>query len=140
MTDNQDSLIIAGCLIVGLFFFVFLAIYIYCRRYFSRLKRLSRQFTANSAGPISSNISGPNQITSEITETMLNKKMPMLFYPIKKKFKGEPACTICLVDFKQGEVLRLTKCKHIFHVGCIDEWIISSSKKKCPNCNWQILR
>lgn len=47
-------------------------------------------------------------------------------------------CTICLGAFESGQKLRVTDCKHKFHMDCFDEWIIGATKFKCPNCN-QIL-
>lgn len=41
-------------------------------------------------------------------------------------YPGE--CAICLVSVV-GEGCRLTKCGHIFHCGCINEW-----NKNCPIC------
>lgn len=42
-------------------------------------------------------------------------------------------CAICLVDFCEGDKIRvLPKCKHRFHVVCIDKWLLSRSS--CPNC------
>ncbi|PWA98144.1 RING/U-box superfamily protein [Artemisia annua] len=42
-------------------------------------------------------------------------------------------CAICLQSFKNIEVVReLPKCRHIFHLKCIDEWLISSGS--CPVC------
>ena len=50
-------------------------------------------------------------------------------------------CTICLEEFKEGlsEVVT-TKCKHIFHLDCLRNWINNNfSLPKCPNCNELIL-
>ncbi|KAK4359547.1 hypothetical protein RND71_021776 [Anisodus tanguticus] len=42
-------------------------------------------------------------------------------------------CPICLGEFVDGEKVRvLPKCKHGFHVTCIDKWLLSHSS--CPNC------
>lgn len=35
---------------------------------------------------------------------------------------SEQRCLVCLCDFEaEEEVRQLTKCKHLFHRGCIDE-------------------
>lgn len=47
------------------------------------------------------------------------------------------ACAICVDDFKDGDVLRLLPCKHHFHQGCIDEWLINHSDL-CPLCKKQV--
>ncbi|KAK1437016.1 hypothetical protein QVD17_02801 [Tagetes erecta] len=42
-------------------------------------------------------------------------------------------CPICLGEFREGEKMRiLPKCKHLFHVKCIDKWLLSHSS--CPIC------
>ncbi|XP_057795325.1 NEP1-interacting protein-like 1 [Salvia miltiorrhiza] len=43
------------------------------------------------------------------------------------------SCSICLEDLKNGEVVRwLPRCKHIFHVECVDEWLMRQGS--CPIC------
>ncbi|KAF5176250.1 Ring-h2 finger protein atl73 [Thalictrum thalictroides] len=42
-------------------------------------------------------------------------------------------CAICLSEFVQGEGIRiLPKCKHGFHVKCIEAWL--SAHVSCPTC------
>ncbi|PON72747.1 43kDa postsynaptic protein [Parasponia andersonii] len=44
-----------------------------------------------------------------------------------------PGCAICLVDFSEGDKIRvLPKCNHRFHIACIDKWLLSHSS--CPTC------
>lgn len=46
---------------------------------------------------------------------------------------GEEECTICLAEFAEGERVRvLVKCKHCFHVPCIQKWLKNHSS--CPTC------
>ncbi|KAK7360585.1 hypothetical protein VNO77_02592 [Canavalia gladiata] len=46
-------------------------------------------------------------------------------------------CAVCLGDFEEGEELRtLPKCKHSFHVPCIDKWLYSHST--CPICRLDV--
>lgn len=42
-------------------------------------------------------------------------------------------CAICLDDFVDGALLRKLPCKHEFHLGCIDPWLLTR-KKVCPIC------
>ncbi|MDA9846586.1 E3 ubiquitin protein ligase [Flavobacteriaceae bacterium] len=45
----------------------------------------------------------------------------------------EEICTICIEEFKEGDIIRTLHCNHIFHKKCIDEWF--DKKEVCPNCN-----
>ncbi|XP_057731640.1 RING-H2 finger protein ATL43 [Arachis stenosperma] len=46
-------------------------------------------------------------------------------------------CAICLAKFESSEVLRLLpKCKHAFHVECVDTWLDAHST--CPLCRHQV--
>lgn len=45
----------------------------------------------------------------------------------------EESCSICLDSFSVNMTVRkLTKCKHVFHQQCIDQWL--ARKGECPNC------
>ncbi|KAJ3130738.1 hypothetical protein HK100_007591, partial [Physocladia obscura] len=63
-------------------------------------------------------------------------------------------CAICFCDFEAGDVIRELACHHIFHVDCIDPWLIvpdapsapSSSKnpphkahRTCPLCVQEVI-
>ncbi|XP_010523135.1 PREDICTED: RING-H2 finger protein ATL64 [Tarenaya hassleriana] len=42
-------------------------------------------------------------------------------------------CVICLEDLKRNDIVRvLVKCKHVFHVRCIDSWCLY--RLACPIC------
>ncbi|XP_076922952.1 NEP1-interacting protein 2-like [Bidens hawaiensis] len=45
----------------------------------------------------------------------------------------ETNCAICLQDFEKKEEGReLPSCRHVFHVKCIDEWLVRQGS--CPIC------
>ncbi|KAK1440067.1 hypothetical protein QVD17_05892 [Tagetes erecta] len=47
--------------------------------------------------------------------------------------RDETNCAICLQDFeKEDEGRELPSCRHVFHVKCIDEWLIRQGS--CPMC------
>ena len=57
-------------------------------------------------------------------------------------FRGGPSesCCICCEDYVEGDVLRLlSKCKHDFHLECLDKWALtlanSTRDPSCPLCN-----
>jgi hypothetical protein len=41
-------------------------------------------------------------------------------------------CSICIDDYKIGNIIRQLKCSHTFHQNCIDKWL--TTNKMCPNC------
>ncbi|XP_075474638.1 E3 ubiquitin-protein ligase ATL42-like [Primulina tabacum] len=46
-------------------------------------------------------------------------------------------CSVCLSKFEDVEILRLLpKCKHAFHIDCIDQWLEKHST--CPICRRKI--
>lgn len=46
-------------------------------------------------------------------------------------------CLVCLCDYEPGdEVRQLSKCNHLFHRQCIDEWL-TTGRNSCPLCRGQ---
>ncbi|CAM0906035.1 unnamed protein product [Alopecurus aequalis] len=46
---------------------------------------------------------------------------------------GQTTCPICLHEFEAGErARRLPACSHVFHLECIDSWLLQ--KTQCPMC------
>ncbi|KAI9367223.1 hypothetical protein BJX61DRAFT_547696 [Aspergillus egyptiacus] len=46
-------------------------------------------------------------------------------------------CLICLSDYEAAEELRqLTKCRHLYHRECIDQWL-TTGRNSCPLCRGQ---
>ncbi|EPY78825.1 RING finger protein 11-like [Camelus dromedarius] len=41
-------------------------------------------------------------------------------------------CAICSMDFVCGDRTRSLPCKHVYHLDCIDEWLMRSCT--CPYC------
>jgi len=42
-------------------------------------------------------------------------------------------CPICVCDFESGEKAITLNCTHVFHAGCITEWLTKHSQT-CPMC------
>lgn len=41
-------------------------------------------------------------------------------------------CVICMMDFVYGDPIRFLPCMHIYHMDCIDDWLMRSFT--CPSC------
>ena len=48
---------------------------------------------------------------------------------------GRDTCPICILDFEEGDDLRILPCegKHVFHQECVDPWLLELSSS-CPIC------
>jgi len=45
-------------------------------------------------------------------------------------------CSICLMEYNEGESVKSLPCTHRFHSACIDKWL--SSHNTCPVCKTQV--
>lgn len=36
-------------------------------------------------------------------------------------------CSVCLGDFDEEDLVRVTKCRHVFHSECIEEWVVKKN-------------
>lgn len=41
-------------------------------------------------------------------------------------------CSVCLCEFEHGDSLRTMRCRHRFHMACVDQWLAQSGQ--CPVC------
>ncbi|XP_060178355.1 E3 ubiquitin-protein ligase BIG BROTHER-like [Lycium barbarum] len=46
---------------------------------------------------------------------------------------GEEMCVICQCEYHNDETIGTLECRHEFHAGCIEEWLMRG-KKTCPIC------
>lgn len=84
-----------------------------------------RVLDEHSAGEWS--IGGLDQATLE--------SYPKIVYSEKQPLPPpqDTACSICLADYKDCEILRLLPdCRHVFHAACIDAWLRLHAS--CPMC------
>ena len=73
---------------------------------------------------------GPNKIVLPYSLASSRKTMA----------KEEPPCCICLESYIEGETICVpttTQCDHVFHEGCIYEWL--KTKDRCPLCRVELL-
>ncbi|KFK29441.1 hypothetical protein AALP_AA7G134800, partial [Arabis alpina] len=61
------------------------------------------------------------------------ESLPLFRFSALKGSKQGLECSVCLSKFENVEVLRLLpKCRHAFHIGCIDQWL--EQHATCPLC------
>jgi hypothetical protein len=46
-------------------------------------------------------------------------------------------CSICHDSYKpeSSNIRELNSCKHVYHLECINSWLITYKRKNCPMCN-----
>ncbi|XP_059663059.1 uncharacterized protein LOC132308830 isoform X1 [Cornus florida] len=84
-----------------------------------------------SVSPIGS-IPAPNEVVDSL---------PVKFYSKLQKHLNEESaqCYICLVEYEEGDSLRILPCHHEFHRTCIDKWL-KEIHRVCPLCRGNICR
>ncbi len=53
--------------------------------------------------------------------------------------EGQPICIICSDNFTEEDRVKITKCHHIIHDGCLRPWLLKESKK-CPVCRCELAK
>ncbi len=46
-------------------------------------------------------------------------------------------CSICQMEWEEGDTLRVLRCRHAEHADCVDQWL--AVNKSCPLCQCEIL-
>jgi hypothetical protein len=58
----------------------------------------------------------------------------LLFKNLESNLKiNYKTCSICIDDYEEESEIRQLNCSHIFHITCIDPWLLKESYK-CPLC------
>ncbi|GAU36069.1 hypothetical protein TSUD_320320 [Trifolium subterraneum] len=127
------------CAIVLLFFIIvlMLCLHIYARWYLiqsrrrrNRLRRRTQLVFFSDNPPTTTAV-----VTSRGLEASVIASLPLFIYDPKTQPENlnSSECAVCLSEFESGETGRvLPKCKHSFHIECIDMWFHSHST--CPLC------
>lgn len=65
------------------------------------------------------------------------ESLPVFRFGSLRGQKDGLECAVCLTRFDPAEVLKLLpKCKHAFHVECVDTWLDAHST--CPLCRYRV--
>ncbi|MQL98469.1 hypothetical protein Taro_031177 [Colocasia esculenta] len=75
--------------------------------------------------------------SSGVDKTVI-ESLPFFRFSSLKGSREGLECAVCLSRFEGAELLRLLpKCKHAFHIGCVDRWLEGHSS--CPLCRRRVL-
>ena len=72
----------------------------------------------------------PNHLSNPSPDGTIDRLTVILPEEIPDSYQKE--CAICLMEYKEGEVILQTPCQHIFHKRCCNEWFQLS--RTCPVC------
>ena len=72
-------------------------------------------------------------VTPYVREWILNKINVKVFLLKTKKTPHDRTCSICLEEITHATIA-ITKCKHVFHKCCLNNW----KKSTCPMCRANI--
>ncbi|KAK9906209.1 hypothetical protein M0R45_002753 [Rubus argutus] len=87
---------------------------------------------ANSGPPRAAALRKNSGIDRAVIESL-----PVFRFGSLRGHKDGLECAVCLSRFEPTEVLRLLpKCKHAFHVECVDTWLDAHST--CPLCRYRV--
>ncbi|XWS62298.1 hypothetical protein CRYUN_Cryun07bG0198400 [Craigia yunnanensis] len=69
------------------------------------------------------------------------ESLPVKVYNKSHKLQNDEAvqCYICLVEYEEGDSMRILPCNHEFHRTCIDKWL-KEIHRVCPLCRGDICR
>ncbi|XP_011653240.1 uncharacterized protein LOC101213468 isoform X2 [Cucumis sativus] len=93
---------------------------------------LFEQSVVLSSRPASSigSLPAPNDVVDSL---------PVKFHSKLQKHQSEEAaqCYICLVEYEEGDSMRVLPCHHEFHTTCVDKWL-KEIHRVCPLCRGDI--
>ncbi|XP_052854858.1 RING finger protein 11 isoform X1 [Drosophila gunungcola] len=93
-------------------------------------------FYPTSSASVTHPPSSINRQLSDENEVKIAKRiglmqhLPIGIYDGSSKKARE--CVICMAEFCVDEAVRYLPCMHIYHVKCIDDWLLRSLT--CPSC------
>jgi BRCA1-associated protein len=68
-----------------------------------------------------------------VKDWIITKVNSKISYAKLKKSNDDIVCSICLEGFTNSRI-KVTKCKHIFHIDCLNKW----GRSTCPMCRSNI--
>ncbi|ONI27128.1 hypothetical protein PRUPE_1G069300, partial [Prunus persica] len=100
-------------------------------------KHCKRGALVVATGNANSGPSGSTQRKNSGIDRSVVESLPVFRFGSLRGQKEGLECAVCLTRFDRAEVLRLLpKCKHAFHVECVDTWLDAHST--CPLCRYRV--
>ncbi|KAK9135008.1 hypothetical protein Syun_014338 [Stephania yunnanensis] len=104
----------------------------HCKRSHISNITASTNYIGNHSGPTT----GSTRKNSGIDRSVI-ESLPIFRFASLRGCKQGLECAVCLTRFEPTEVLRLLpKCRHAFHVECVDTWLDAHST--CPLCRYRV--
>ncbi|KAL1922660.1 uncharacterized protein VTP21DRAFT_10199 [Calcarisporiella thermophila] len=74
----------------------------------------------------------------ELAPVSVVRALPTKTFSREKYRSNEPdECVICLVEYQEGDEIRIMPCRHEFHTACVDIWL-TTWKRNCPICKYSL--
>lgn len=129
-TNFQPSLAVVIGVLGIMFSLTFcLLLYAKCCHRPSSLQYLNQENFGGIRRSSASRVSGLDKTVIE--------SLPFFRFSTLKGWRNGLECSICLSKFEDVEILRLLpKCKHAFHIDCVDQWLVKHSG--CPLCRCKV--
>ncbi|KAK6925339.1 Zinc finger, RING-type [Dillenia turbinata] len=100
--------------------------------YAKHCKRSTATSNSRGGGALQSSARKNSGVDRTIVESL-----PVFRFASLRGQKEGLECAVCITKFEPSEVLRLLpKCKHAFHVECVDTWLDAHST--CPLCRYRV--
>lgn len=102
---------------------------------FEVLDEIHQQSVVLSSRPSMSSI-GSIPAPNEVVESL-----PVKLYTKSQKYQNEEVaqCYICLLEYEEGDNVRILPCHHEFHKTCVDKWL-KEIHRVCPLCRGDICK
>lgn len=126
------SNVVVGYGILVLVMAIFLAFYV-CLRVYKRTRNPSPVDAGSAIQNSSATAAESAIVVPGLDQATLDSYPKFVYSERKQGLIDASACSICLADYKDSNVLRaLPDCGHSFHVECIDTWMRIHAT--CPMC------
>ncbi|XP_051199488.1 RING-H2 finger protein ATL39-like [Lolium perenne] len=97
-------------------------------------------YKSRNRAPVAAAVAAAAETGTEGRRCVDLSKLPEYAYTLSARHGGSgdgAQCSVCLGTLQAGEMMRmLPLCKHLYHVECIDIWLVSHDT--CPLCRSEV--